>query len=143
MNQSQTEEYRIPSEYVFIFVEKKPIEYAQSHFFTGPKWLAWEKYADFYSSYVSQCPDITTSELSEVDLTGERILFETNSKTYSSLSTRTQVEAKAYEWCQEFEHLYPGELKTYYEDEWFVCYYFKQNTQSLYQLGILATEGGQ
>lgn len=47
------------------------------------------------------------------------------------------MESLAYKWCQKFAALYPGELQTYYEDEHFICYYIKQNPQSLYQLGIL------
>lgn len=137
VNQSQEEEYRLPAEHIFIFIEKTPIEYAQSHFFTGPSWLACEKYADYYSSYVSQCPDITVSELIPSEDLGPRYVFEVSSRGYSILSVRTLVESLAYKWCQKFAELYPGELQTYYEDEHFVCYYFRQNPQSLYQLAIL------
>lgn len=138
VNQCQEEEYRLPAEHLFIFIEKTPIEYGQSHFFTGPGWLADEKYADYYYSYVSQCPDIMVSELIPAEnLEGSKYLFEVSSSVYSILSTRTLVESLAYKWCQEFAALYPGELQTYYEDEHFVCYYIKQNPQNLYQLGIL------
>ncbi|MCM1056199.1 MAG: hypothetical protein NC517_01110 [Firmicutes bacterium] len=138
VNQCQEEEYRLPAEHLFIFIEKTPIEYAQSHFFTGPRWLAYEKYADYYDSYVSQCPDITVSKLiPEEELTGSKYVFEVSSSVYSFLNARTVLESLAYKWCQEFAALYPGELKTYYEDEHFVCYYIKQNPQNLYQLGIL------
>lgn len=138
VNQCQEEEYRLPAEHLFIFIEKTPIEYAQSHFFTGPDWLACEKYADYYNSFVSQCPNITTSELIPAEaLTGSRYLFELSSSVYSILSTRTVLESLAYKWCQEFAALYPGEMQTYYEDEHIVCYYIKQNPQNLYQLGIL------
>lgn len=138
VNESQTEEYRVPAEHLFIFVEKTPIEYAQSHFFTGPEWLACERYPEYYNSYVSQCPGITTSRLlGEEEMTGSRYQFELRASVYSILGVRTLVESLAYKWCQKFDTLYPGELQTYYEDEHFVCYYIKQNPQSLYQLGIL------
>lgn len=138
VNESQTEEYRIPAEHLFLFVEKTPIEYAQSHFFTGPEWLACERYPAYYNSYVSQCPDITTSRLlGEEEMTGTRYQFELKASVYSILGVRTLVESLAYKWCQKFAALYPGELQTYYEDEHFICYYIKQNPQSLYQLGIL------
>lgn len=136
INESKNDDYMIPTEYVFIFVEKTPIEYAQSHFFEGPDWLAWEKYADYYNSYVSQCPDITTSEISSEKAAEKRRGFPNNSKGYSNLETRTILESNMYEWCREFEELYPNELHTYYEDENFVCYYFKQNVMDLYRLGI-------
>lgn len=138
VNESQTEEYRVPAEHLFIFVEKTPIEYAQSHFFTGPEWLACERYPQYYNSYVSQCPGITTSELlPDEEMTGNRYQFELKASVYSILGVRTLVESLAYRWCQRFDALYPGELQTYYEDEHFVCYYIKQNPQNLYQLGIL------
>lgn len=144
VNQSQEEEYRLPAEHLFIFIEKTPIEYAQSHFFTGPGWLACEKYPDYYYYYVSQCPDITVSELIPADdLKGGRYQFMVSSSVYSILNTRTVLESLAYKWCQEFAALYPGELQTYYEDEHFICYYIKQNPQNLYQLGILYQGEGE
>lgn len=136
INQSANSEYTLPSEYVFIYVEKKPIEYAQSHFFTGPKWLAWEKYPKYYSSYVSQCPDITHSEISEELVAGRLARFPVSSRSYSELDTRTILESTVYQWCQDFDKIYPHELRVYYEDDDFICYYFKQNTQRLYRLGI-------
>lgn len=136
VNKSDDEEYSLPSEHVFIYVEKKPLEYAQSHFFAGPGWLAWEKYPAYYDSYVSQCPDITSSEIS---VEGEvyQGKFADSSRVYSNLEQRTMLESKLYRWCREFERLYPGELHTYYEDENFVCYYIRQNTLSQYSFGIL------
>ncbi|MCM1044475.1 MAG: hypothetical protein NC417_03095 [Candidatus Gastranaerophilales bacterium] len=136
VNSSDDETYSLPSEHVFIYVEKKPLEYAQSHFFTGPKWLAWEKYPSYYQSFVSQCPDITASRISE---DGEiyRGQFADSSRVYSDLEQRTMLESKLYHWCREFEKLYPGELHTYYEDDDFVCYYIRQNTLSQYSFGIL------
>jgi len=136
INQSANAEYTLPSEYVFIFVEKKPIEYAQSHFFTGPGWLAWEKYPKYYSSYVSQCPDITHSEISKDLVPGRLAKFMVSSRSYSDLETRTILESTVYQWCQDFDKIYPHELRVYYEDDDFICYYFRQNTQRLYRLGI-------
>ena len=144
VNQSQSEEYRLPSEHLFIFVEKTPIQYGQSHFFTGPGWLACEKYPQYYNSYVSQCPDITTSELIPAeDIGGTKYTFELQSRVYSVLSVRTLVESIAYRWCQEFAALYPGELQTYYEDEHFVCYYIRQNPLSPYKLNVLYQKEGE
>lgn len=42
------EGYTLMPEHVFIYVEKKPILYAQAYFFEGPAWLAEEKYEDIY-----------------------------------------------------------------------------------------------
>lgn len=129
-------DYKLPTEYVFMYIEKRPIQYGQSHFFSGPAWLAEEKYAEFYSSEVSQCPDIYTSKISEKEASKDMVLYERPFLTYRSLESRTILEAKAYLWCQNFSKLYPFEVSTYYEDDNFVCYYFRQNPYALYNLAI-------
>lgn len=138
-NKVQGFEYRLPSEYVFIYIEKTPIHYAQYHFYEGPGWLAETgKYSSvFGSSYSCQSPDIMTGKLNPEELAEGSKFFNSQSSTYGMLITRSQVESVAYLWCQEFQRMYPGELKVYYEDDNFICYYFKQNPQSLYQLGLL------
>lgn len=136
LNGSGSEDYTLPTKYVFLYVEKKPLEYAQSHFFAGPSWLAEEKYPGYYSFSVSQCPEISSSQISKEEaarLTGK---LPQVSLLYSNLDSRTLLESSLYEWCREFEKMYPNELHTYYEDENFVCYYFQQNPNKLYQLGI-------
>lgn len=128
--------YTLPTEYVFLYVEKKPIQYAQSHFFTGPKWLAQSKYHTYYSSYFSVCPEINASQISEKVLNDTLMISNSQKKIYSDLEKRTILESRLYHWCQTFDKTYPNELKTYYEDENFVCYYFRQNPQFLYDLEI-------
>ncbi len=127
--------YTLPTEYIFIYVEKKPLKYAHNHFFSGPDWLAWERYQEYYSGY-SVCPEVVTSEISAEAAEKAIMYFSSPSRSYSDLESRTILESKAYQWCKRFEELYPNELKTYYEDESFVCYYIKQNTQYLYDLEL-------
>lgn len=129
-------DYKLPAEYVFLYVEKRPIQYGQSHFFSGPAWLAEEKYAEFYSSDVSQCPEIYTSKISEKEALKSLQLYQRPFLTYRTHESRTILEAKAYLWCQNFAGLYPFEVSVYYEDDDFVCYYFKQNPYALYDLAI-------
>ena len=129
-------EYYLPTEYVFLFVEKNPLKYAQSHFFAGPFWLAEEKYPSLYNAYFSQCPEIMASHISTVDAMRPMRLFAKESQMYSDLESRTILESKMYEWCKKFSDLYGNELKVYYEDEDFVCYYFRQNPQFLYNLTL-------
>ncbi len=145
VNNCQEKEYTLPTEHNFIFIEKTPFMYAQYYLASGPEWLAQEKYLDYYgsvySTYASQNPNYISSELMpSEDLEGTKYAFIVDSSTYAILSVRTMVESLAYKWCQEFAALYPGELQIYYEDEEFICYYFRQNPQSLYQLGILYQE---
>lgn len=126
--------YTLPTEYIFIFVEKRPIKYAHSHFFSGPDWLALEKYQDMYTYAYSVCPDVACSQISQQAAQQSIQYFRSPSQTYSNLESRTIVESKAYEWCQKFKALYPYEFKVYYEDDDFVCYYIQQNPQRLYNL---------
>ncbi len=135
-NESSSDDYTIPTKYIFIYVEKKPIQYAQSHFFTGPSWLALEKYPSFYNSFVSQCPDITTSEISKELAEEAPSSFPYKASVYSNLVNRTYVESSIQEWIDDFSTIYPNEVHVYYEDDDFVCYYIEQNTYKLYQLNI-------
>ncbi len=136
VNECTKDDYTIPTEYVFLFVEKHPLGYAQSHFFGGPFWLAAEKYPALYESNVSQCPAIFTATISPELAEPPFYAFPISSAAYSDLLSRTVVESRLQKWCESFEKLYPGELKTYYEDKNFVCYYFRQNPACLYQLAI-------
>ena len=126
--------YTLPTEYIFVYVEKRPIQYAQSHFFIGPDWLAEEKYTSYYTTYFSEGNSINASEISREQAEKEMMTFSKLSQTYSNLDSRTILESKAYEWCRKFEASYPQEMKVYYEDENFCCYMIRQNTYRLYQL---------
>lgn len=39
IEESEQGDYTIPTENVFIYIEKRPLIYAQRHFFDGPFWL--------------------------------------------------------------------------------------------------------
>lgn len=140
VNECIESDYTLPTEYVFIYVEKHPLEYAQSHFFSGPDWLAEEKYTKYYHSFVSQCPEKSTAVISEDLAKPPFFVYPISNYAYSDLPSRMVLESRLYSWCQEFSELYPGEMYTYYEDEDFVCYYFKQNPACLYQLGFQSGE---
>ncbi len=129
--------YTLPTKYVFIFVEKKPIKYPHMHFASGPKWLALNNYDKYLDPGYSVYPDVVCSEISDEMAETDYGKFVSGTiNEYSDLSRRTLVESKAYAWCSKFDRLYPGELKTYYEDDSFVCYYFEQNQRNTYELAI-------
>ncbi len=134
MLKSADQRYFLPTEYVFIFVEKKPLVYAQTHYAKGPAWLAAPEKLFPFSAVWSQSPDVTASEISmdaaRSDLGEFRAPFD-----YYRFN-RTVVESKVYYWCQRFQELYPNEMDVYYEDEDFVCYYFRQQPNSPYDLAI-------
>lgn len=140
------EGYSIPSEYVFVFVEKKPLLYAQSHFFRGPWWMGEEKYMEpFWSVYshkypnsgASQSPEMIATQVTEEEAEKEIPAYENAWLMYLRLENRSLLESKAYEWCRRFAQKHPSVLNVYYEDDAFVCYYFRQDSGSVpYELGL-------
>ena len=59
------ESYSIPSEHVFIFVEKKPLLYAQSYFFHRVPWIGEEKYLVPFWSIYSAAYTVSASSLGQ------------------------------------------------------------------------------
>ena len=56
---------------------------------------------------------------------------------YTQPENRTVLESKAYEWCRRFAEEHPSVLNIYYEDDSFVCYYFRQDAgKPPYELGL-------
>ncbi len=117
-----TEKYSLSTEYVFLYIEKRPIEYFQEYYFNGPSWLARSRDMEIVATEISK--EAAQEELPEY--------LSDNWELYINL--RTIVESKIYEWCQDFLQKHPSELNVYYEDENFVCYYFKQDVDKPYNL---------
>ena len=118
-------------------MEKKPIAYAQAHLFQGPAWLISDNHTELFSNLESSlCPEIVSSQISP-EMARKKLEVESNPwDLYKELGNRTIVESKAYEWCQRFSELYPYEWRVGYEDENFICYYFKQEPHSPYNLAV-------
>lgn len=129
--------YTLPTEYIFLFLEKRPLEYVQLHTFEGPEWLAGNKYKEniYYFAH-STGDEYITSEISEEAAKQSLPWHGRRSGYYSDLTSRTILESRLSIWCEKFKEMYPNEVKIYYEDEYFVCYYFRQNTQSLLNLSV-------
>ena len=135
---TRSENYYIPTEYLFFYVEKNPIQYAQYHFFSGPRWLAQEKYIPYYkysNAILSEGDQIKHGRISRRFLNEPLAIMGKASDAYSNITNRKILESEMYYWCQNFETIYPNEIKVYYEDEDFVCYVVKQNPDHLYNLG--------
>lgn len=138
-------EYTFTADHVFIYVEKKPLQYAQAYFFEGPSWLAEMKYKDVYwnkykSKYpdtgATQAPKINTSEISEEVAQADLIDYGDPWLSYIRLPSRTILEAKAYSWSQKFLELYPEKIEIYYEDDAFICYHLRPNGGLMHNLEI-------
>lgn len=127
--------YSVPTEYLFFYVEKQPMLYAQYHFMTGPDWLAKEKYAPYSpSSITSEGTTYIHSDISMDAAEMEMPWFSRLSDTYKDYNSRNIVESKLYAWCEKLMKEYPHEMNVYYEDDKFICYVVKQNTYRLLNL---------
>ncbi len=99
----------IPTEKVFFFIEKVPLDYGESHENSGG----------------------TVS----VEAASKRISYAAGLTPYTG-ANRWITMSKMYYWAQEFMHKYPNEMKVYLETDRFVCYVLEQNTYDLYNLAI-------
>ncbi len=100
---------RIPSETVFVFVEKYPIEY-------------YEEY-DGVGNPISE-------EYALMDL-------HEKSEVYAYYGeSRFVLMSRVFYWVQAFATLYPNEVSTYFETDNFVCYKIEQNPYRLFNFAI-------
>jgi len=100
----------LPTPSVYIFIEKVPVNY-----------------------------DLTSYDGSGQSISEEgagRALPEAGGLGPYQKENRWIIMSRMYYWAQEFQKLYPNELKVYYETDEFVCYYLEQNPYSLYNLAI-------
>lgn len=133
--------YTLPTEYIFVFVEKRPLQYAQTHFCTGPSWLAVKgKNRKLFESYhiaCSQSPDTVSGVISEKEAEKELTYSIGDSHAGTHLDSRIIMESKAMRWINAFKKYYPHDIRTYYEDDNFVCYEIRQDPQIPYRLSVL------
>lgn len=133
----EQDEYFVPAEDVFLYIEKHPLVQGQIHYFTGPSWLASRSsLLSDNAEWKSQCPDILHTEISEEmsqqDVDYERIPWD----SYLDATIRTVLCSKAYYWYQDFRRVYSGETSVYYEDDEFVCYLIHQDLDNLLNLSM-------
>lgn len=137
INKSEGDKYSIPTEYIFIYIEKNVIKRAQKHYATGPSWLADNKYAgsDYQSVGTGMIKQTISKDYAELYF-GK---FPSKMVVYNTLWSRTVLFSKAFEWCQKFNAMYPNELHTFYEDDDLLVYYLRQNPRNLYELATIDT----
>ncbi|MCC8049851.1 MAG: hypothetical protein LIP10_04210 [Clostridiales bacterium] len=100
----------IPTQYVYFFIEKVPIDY-------------------YISGYGNSGQSISEEG-------AERLLPYGSSSVIYQLENRWIMMSRMYYWAQAFMELYPNEFQVYYETDEFVCYYIEQNTYYLYNFAI-------
>ncbi|MCC8137175.1 MAG: hypothetical protein LIO76_03780 [Clostridiales bacterium] len=100
----------IPTQYVYFFIEKVPIDY----------------YLEGYEG--------SGQAISEEG--AEQALPYGSSTVIYQLENRWIMMSRMYYWAQAYMELYPNEFQVYYETDEFVCYYIEQNTYYLYNFAI-------
>ena len=131
-------DYTIPTNCLFIYVEKQPIQYAQTYFMEGPAWLANNSYAEIYKNAniaYGSGNDYLHGEISDELADFQTMYFSKLSDSYSNLGSRLILESKINRWCNNFKKKYGSDMSIYFEDERFVCYRIEQNPARLYELG--------
>lgn len=135
LQQCGDEEYYIPTQYLFFYVEKKPVSYGHAHFSDGPAWLAQQIYdVKFNNSSVGD--GMSGGTISDENAERQLILGSKLSNAYTNMDNREIVESRMARYLRRFEKEYPNELNVYYEDEDFVCYCLEQNPDRLFNLGL-------
>lgn len=102
--------YEIPTEKVFFFIEKTPLDYTEPYYGSGQ----------------------------QVSKPGAAIalpVMDMGVRAYRGHS-RWVCMSKLYYWMQEFRRLYPTNVRVYYEDRDFVCYEVTQEPYHLFNFAI-------
>ncbi len=102
-------DFTIPTQYVYFFIEKVPVDYN----------VSYEGSGQVISEDGASRPLPLSSNLTQYQ--GER---------------RWIIMSKMYYWAQAFIELYPNEMTVYFENDNFVCYRLTQNINNLFNLCI-------
>ena len=106
---NRSKEVTIPTEKVYFYIEKKPLNYA--------------------NGYGGAIPEVSEEQ-------AEQPLPENSGLNAYNGPRRSVTMSRMYYWAQKFMELYPNEMKVYYENDRFVCYYVEQNVYRLYNFAI-------
>ena len=106
---NRTKEVLIPTEKVYFYIEKKPLNYA--------------------NGYAGEIPVVSEEQ-------AENPLPQNSGISAYTGTLRSVTMSRMYYWAQKFRELYPNELRVYYENDRFVCYYIEQNVYRLYNFAI-------
>ena len=106
----QISEITLPTEYVYFFIEKQPINYANS------------------ADGIELQPVSEKGAQTPINMLGGIAAY--------TADARWGTMSHMYYWAQAFKKLYPNEMEIYYETDDFVCYRLHQNVESLYNLAI-------
>lgn len=103
---------KIPTNTVYFFIEKKPLNYAQT---VNPNDWKNVKISKKYAR--------------------EELDYSTGLTPYMGVN-RAVTMSHMYYWAQKFMELYPNVMNVYYETDQFVCYIVSQNGYNFYNFAI-------
>lgn len=106
---NKTKEVKIPTEKVYFYIEKEPLNYA--------------------NGYKGVVPPVSEEQAKQA------LPQNSGLNAYNGINRSTTM-SRMYYWAQAFMELYPNEMKIYYENDRFVCYYIEQNVYRLYNFAI-------
>ena len=106
---NRTKEVTIPTEKVYFYIEKKPLNYA--------------------NGYGGEIPEVSEEQA------GQALPDNSGLAAYNG-PRRSITMSRMYYWAQRFMELYPNDMKVYFENDNFVCYYIEQNVFRLYNFAI-------
>lgn len=109
-NYEEDDQMYIPTQYVFFFIEKNSINYALGEF-------------------TDVDPNVSES------WAAEELPAKSGLSQYSS-TNRIILNSRMYYWALEYQKRFPNEMKVYYEDEDFICFYIEQNEYYLNNFAI-------
>lgn len=132
--------YTIPTPYIFVFLEKKPLQYGQILFPDGPKWLGGDNYLKVFNYDNGGCtiyPSYKHGEVTEETAAKELPPVKLRSDYAMQLPYREIMQSQAMQWYESFSSAYPNDGTVVYEDDYLLCYCIKQNEFSLFTLGVV------
>lgn len=115
-NWNKNQKLTIPTEYVFIYIDKRPIT----------------DYGDRF--YRNELKLMSRQLVSKEDALKNLTINREENKHYKK--ERPILMAKAYYWAQEYMKFFPKEMDIYYEDPELIVYRIKQNKYALNNFSI-------
>lgn len=109
-------EIRIPTKYVFIYIEKRPI-------------------IKYGSRFYKDDPEIVNRDRVTYEDAQKQLEQGLIDNEYYKVN-RDVLMSKAYYWAKEYKKYFPKEMTVYYEDEEFIVYRLVQNEHAVNNLAI-------
>jgi hypothetical protein len=111
---------KIPTKYVFIYIEKRPIALYGNRFFKNDKEIVNRDLVTYQDALTPLREYLEESR-------EDNVLYKSGRKT---------LMAKAYYWALQYKEYFPKEMSVYYEDDELIVYRIVQNEHALNNFAI-------